>query len=87
MTLQPILTWILDNPDRTFAWFGGTCVLAWRALPENLQEKLETDYPRLANIFRVLRAIGPDFVKGLSASKNIMKGLPWREGTNDTPNR
>lgn len=87
MTLQPLLDWVLSNPDRAFAWFGGTCVLAWRALPEITQTKIETDYPRIANIFRVLRAIGPDFVKGLSASKNIVKGLPWREENNDTSNK
>jgi hypothetical protein len=77
--MHQILEWILNNPDRTFAWCGGICILAWRAIPEVQQAQLEEQYPRLANLFRVIRAIGPDVLKGVRASKNLVNGKPWRE--------
>ena len=77
--MHTLLEWILSNPDRTFAWFGAICILSWRAIPEADQLKMEENYPRLANLFRVIRAIGPDVLKGVRASKSIVSGKPWRE--------
>ena len=50
-----------------------------RLIPAAQMERIERDAPRLANALRVLRAVGPDAVKGWRAFASAFLGRVWGE--------
>jgi hypothetical protein len=56
--------------------FGVIGTLA-RAIPAPAWERIEREFPRVANTFRAMRAAGPDVVKFLRAVWAIVRGTPW----------
>jgi hypothetical protein len=57
-----------------------TLVMLCRAIPAASWQRLEADWPRVANVVRVLRALFPDVVKAVKALYSIWTGRPWPLG-------
>lgn len=56
---------------------GSLVLLALRAVPQAHWQGLETDWPRVANLARALRAALPDLFKLARALLAIWTGRPW----------
>lgn len=48
-----------------------------RLIPDATMARIERESPRLANALRVLRAVGPDAVKGWRALASTFLGRVW----------
>ena len=56
--------------------FGVLGTLA-RAIPAPAWERIEREFPRVANTFRAMRAAGPDVVKFARAVWAVVRGTTW----------
>lgn len=55
----------------------GALVGVLRAVPAPVWQRIERDWPRLANLVRLGRAIAPDVVKAAKVVFAIWTGRPW----------
>lgn len=55
----------------------GAIVAALRAVPAPVWQRIERDWPRLANGARLARSIAPDAVKAAKVIVAIWTGRPW----------
>lgn len=56
---------------------GGLIVAGLRMVPPDAWAKIEAEYPRGANLARVLRALAPDVIKAARAAWSVLRGVPW----------
>lgn len=68
--------WMLTHKVQ-IALTGSLVLLALRAVPQAQWQRLETDWPRVANFARALRAALPDLFKLAKAVWAIWTGRPW----------
>jgi hypothetical protein len=70
------LAWAWAHREHFVATSAALVLLA-RAVPAAQWQRLERDWPRAANLVRLLRAIAPDLAKALRVIVAIWTGRPW----------
>ena len=69
-------TWMLSHHVQLMLSLGAF-VGVLRAVPAPTWMRLERDWPRVANVVRLGRALGPDVAKAAKVVFAIWTGRPW----------
>lgn len=68
-----MLDWIIKNQNEIVSLAAAVTVLL-RGVPSPVWYKIEKNYPRIAGVARLVRALFPDLVKALRVAGEIWKG-------------
>ena len=75
-TFNTVLAWVWLHMPQISATIALLLMLL-RTVPASTWVQLEKDWPRIANLARVLRAVFPDIVKAARALYSVWTGKPW----------
>ena len=75
-TFNTVLAWVWLHMPQISAT-AALLVMLLRAIPSSTWQQLERDWPRVANLARVLRAMFPDVIKAAKALYSVWTGKPW----------
>lgn len=74
--MTTLYDWLIAHAAQIAATMAAVNLLL-RAVPADTWASLETGWPRVAHIARMMRAAGPDLVKTGKALWGIWTGKPW----------
>jgi hypothetical protein len=69
-------SWLVDHHEAVMLALGAFVGML-RAIPAPTWQAFERDWPRVANLARLLRAIAPDFWKAAKVVLAMLSGKPW----------
>jgi hypothetical protein len=76
--LQAFALYLVMHQNEITALVSAVILLLRTVKPETW-ERVEKDWPRLANIARLARALAPDLWKASKALLAVLTGRPWRD--------